>query len=300
MWIKEPGWITDRILFLGREESCVYLIGEDEYTIIGGGMAYVIPTLLEQFDQFNIDRNNITRLLILHAHFDHVGLVSHLQNTLPHLRVFGSSRAKELLERDDVANTIADMNRGMIAANGLETEAEAAGVILDPIRVDETVTGGDILTWGGVDLEIIYAPGHSSCSIAAYMPEEKALFASDGGGIPFGDTVFAAGNSNFTEYQKTLERFAEYDVEIHLAEHYGAFTGKDGRTFMDRSIRSAKETRTLLEDAYRKTGDVAESTKLVIEAFNAGAEGYFLPRPVMEMVIGQMMRHIATTMDAAG
>ena len=298
MWIKEPGWITDRILFIGREESCLHLVRGDEYTILGGGMAYVVPDLLEQFDRYHIDREKITRLLILHAHFDHVGAVSHLQNTLPNLRVIGSHRAKELLEREDVAHSIIDMNRGMIAANGME--AEARDVILDPIRVDETVGGGDRVTWGGVDFEIIDAPGHSSCSIAAYMPEEKALFASDAGGIPFGDTIFAAGNSNFTEYQKTLERFAQYDVEIHLPEHYGVFTDTDARTYMERSINSAKETRKLLEDAYRKTGDVAESTELVVEAFNTGADGYFLPRPVMEMVIGQMMRHIAKTMNAAG
>jgi len=278
----------------------MHLVRGDECTIIGGGMAYVVPALLEQLDQYGIDRESITRLLILHAHFDHVGAVSHLQNTLPNLRVLGSARAKELLERDDVAKSIIDMNRGMIAANGLEAEAEKAGVILDPIRVDETVTGGDFVTWGGVDLEIIDAPGHSSCSIAAYMPVEKALFASDGGGIPFGDTIFAAGNSNFTEYQKTLERFAEYDVEIHLPEHYGVFTGEDARTFMGRSIESAKETRALLEDAYAKTGDVTESVHIVVETFTTGADGYFLPRPVMEMVIGQMMRHIAKTMDAAG
>ncbi|MBN1882469.1 MAG: MBL fold metallo-hydrolase [Deltaproteobacteria bacterium] len=298
MWIKEPGWITDRILFLGRKESCVYLTGQDEHTIIGGGLAYIVPELLTQLDRYGIDRDRITRLLILHAHFDHVGVVSHLQNTFPNLRVIGSPRAKELLSRDDVANTIIDMNRGMFAANGMETEAR--DVILEPIRMDETVTGGDLVTWGGVDFEIIDAPGHSSCSIAAYMPEEKALFASDAGGIPFGDMIFAAGNSNFTEYQQTLKRFSAYDVDIHLAEHYGAFTDEEGRTFMGRSIQSAKETRKILEDAYRKTGNIAESTGLVTEAFTAGSEGYFLPRPVMEMVIGQMMRHIAKTMDASG
>jgi glyoxylase-like metal-dependent hydrolase (beta-lactamase superfamily II) len=300
MWIKEPGWISKRILFIGKEESCMHLVRGDECTIIGGGLAYIVPDLLEQLDRYDIDRKSITRLLILHAHFDHVGAVSHLQNTLPNLRVLGSPRAKELLSRDDVAKNIIDMNRGMIAANGLEAEAEKTGVILDPIRVDETVSGGDRVTWGGVEFEIIDAPGHSSCSIAAYMPEEKALFASDSGGIPFGDSIFAAGNSNFTEYQKTLERFAEYDVDIHLPEHYGVFTGEDARTFMERSIEAAKETRTLLEDAYAGTGDVSESIKIVVEAFTAGSDGYFLPLPVMEMVVGQMMRHIAKTMDAAG
>ena len=37
MIIDQPGEITDKILFLGRHESNVYLLnGGDEYIIIGG------------------------------------------------------------------------------------------------------------------------------------------------------------------------------------------------------------------------------------------------------------------------
>jgi glyoxylase-like metal-dependent hydrolase (beta-lactamase superfamily II) len=163
--------------------------------------------------------------------------------------------------------------------------------------VDDTVSGGDVVNWGGVELQIIDAPGHSSCSIGVYMPEDRALFASDAGGIPFGDGIFASGNSNFTKYQQSLERFAAYDVEIHLAEHYGAFTGEEGRSFMKRSIESAKRTRRYLEESYARTGDIKESTAELTELIMEEAQGYFLPKPVMEMVVEQMVRHIAKVMD---
>jgi glyoxylase-like metal-dependent hydrolase (beta-lactamase superfamily II) len=297
MWIKEPGWITDTILFLGREESCVYLIKGDEYTIIGGGMAHIIPDVLEQLKRFDIEESKITRLLILHTHFDHVGIVSFFQRRWPHLRVVSSARGKSLLEEERVKETIRNMSRGLVSMHGMDKALEEIGVGFDDIVVDETVTGGDRVVWGGVEIEIIDAPGHSSCSIGAYLPAEKALFASDAGGIPYGGRVFASGNSNFTQFQESLERFATYDVEIHLAEHYGAFTGEDGRKFMARSIESAKETRALLESSYRKTGDIEASTAEITDVFMDAAAGYFLPRPVMEMVVRQMMKHIAKTVD---
>ena len=297
MWIKQPGPITDRILLLGREESCVYLLKGDEYTIVGGGMVYVVPDVIEQLKKFGIDENKITRLLILHTHFDHTGMVATLQKRWKNLKVYASPRGKELLATPDVAAQIRALNEGLISMHKMEERVRQFGVSLDAIRVDATVTGGDRPVWGGVPLEIIDAPGHSSCSIAAYIPEDKALFASDAGGIPYGDMIFASGNANFTKYQQTLERFATYDVSIHLSEHYGGFTGKDGRQFMGRSIAAAKETRAILEESYKRTRDVEKSKKEITDTLTEGAKGYFLPRPVMEMVIGQMLRHIAKVID---
>ena len=101
------------------------------------------------------------------------------------------------------------------------------------------------------------------------------------------------------EYEQTLERFRQYDVDIHLAEHYGAFTGDDARQFMPRSIESARETRKLMEESYARTGDAEKSTKELTDLIMERAPEYFLPREVMAMVIGQMMRYIAKTQSGA-
>ena len=60
MIIDQPGKVTDRILLLGRRESCVYLLkGRNEYALLGGGMVSIVPDVLEQLDAFNIDENKI-------------------------------------------------------------------------------------------------------------------------------------------------------------------------------------------------------------------------------------------------
>jgi glyoxylase-like metal-dependent hydrolase (beta-lactamase superfamily II) len=293
MRITEAGWITDRILMLGREESNVYLLKGDEYSIVGGGMISIVPDILEQLTRFGIEEAKVTRLLVLHTHFDHCGIVPFFSKRWPQLRVVGSGRGRELLANPKVVESISFLSQSLIAERSMEEKAKELGLTFDRAEVHETVSGGEMVNWGGVELEIIDAPGHSSDSIAAYMPAEKALFASDAGGIPFGDDVFAAGNSNFTKFQQTLERFNAYDVEIHLAEHYGAFTGEDARNYMPRSIAAAKETRRLLEESYSRTQDVEKSTQELTDLIMKRAPDYFLPRQVMAMVIGQMMKYIA-------
>jgi len=298
MWITKPGPVTDDILLLGKEESCVYLIKGEEHTIIGGGMTYIVPDILNQFKKFVIDEKKITRLLILHSHFDHIGIAPFLKRRLPQMKVVGSARARELLSTPKVMDYNKDMNMALVAARGVEGKAKELGITIDDLVIDEVVKGGERVVWGGVELEIIDAPGHSSCSIAAYMPKARALFASDAGGIPFGEEIFASGNSDYDKYEESLRKFAGYDVDIHLAEHYGAFTEEEGRGFMARSIASAEETRRILEESYRRTKDIDKSSaEIAGELMKGAAEGYFLPKELMELVIRQMLKHIAKKVE---
>ena len=294
MFIDRPGKITERILLLGRRESCVYLLkGKGEYALIGGGMAYIVPEILDQLQIHDIEEEKISRIIILHSHFDHCGIVEFFKNRWPRAVVTASARARELLETPKVIETVARLNRNMIRRYGREKQAENLGLDISRITVEEAVDDGDVLSCGDLAMQILEVPGHSSCSIAIYVPSEKALFASDAGGIPFGDRIFTAANSNFDLYQQSLQKMMQYPVEVLLAEHYGAVTGKDGRVFLKKSAAAAEQTRHLIEASYARTGDIQKSADEVTDLLMAGAPEDFLPREVIAMVVGQMLRFIA-------
>ena len=297
MIIQEPGRVTERITLLGRKESCIYLLdGGSEYAMLGGGMTYVIPDILSQLANLGIYVRRISRIIILHAHIDHVGVVSFFKRRWPWLTITASQRARENLLKPKMAKAILDFNTLLLSQAHMAERASEFGLDLENIEVDEVVKEGDIITCGDRTLEIIETPGHSSCSIAVYIREEKALMASDAGGIPFGDQIFTGANSNFDQYQASLEKMARYPALVHMAEHYGAFTGQDARQFLPRSIASAKTTRTLIEESLKRTGDVDQTVAEIAQMLAQEAKGYFLPMEVMTMVLGQMTRYLAKTL----
>lgn len=299
MIIKDPGKVTDRITLLGRDESCVYLVdGGDEAALLGGGMAYIIPDVEKQIEDFKIDVKKIRRLVIHHSHFDHVGVIPYFKKKWPWATITASETAGKQLVRPKVVEVIAGLNLAILNDKGMGGRADELGVNVDSIIVDETMGDGDQALLGDLTLQFLYVPGHSSCSMAVYIPEEKALSASDAGGIPYGDYVFAAANSNFDLYQQSLEKMAELDVNVHMAEHYGALTEEDGRGYMKKAIESAAATRRLIEDVYAKTKDEARTTGEIIEVMEKEAAGYFLPKEIMSMVVGQMTRFIANKANA--
>ena len=294
MKIDQPGWVTDRILLLGRKESCVYVLkGNGEYILLGGGMVHIVPDLLNQLDEFGIGEDGIKRIIILHSHFDHCGIVPFFKKRWPWAMVTASEKAKSLLSAPKVIASIAHLNQKLIETYGRGQAAEELGLSFEGIEVEETVKEDDVIVCGDRSIKILEVPGHSTCSLAAYVPEEKALFASDAGGIPKGDKVFTAANSNFDLYQQNLKRMAELDIEFYFAEHQGAMTGIDAREYLHKSMNSAAETRRLIESSFRNTRDekkcTEEMTELLLEKYSVD----FLPRDVFQIVVGQMVHYIA-------
>jgi glyoxylase-like metal-dependent hydrolase (beta-lactamase superfamily II) len=279
---------------LGRLESCFYLVEDQKQSmILGGGMAHVVPDVMHQLDKLQINAQHITHIVILHAHFDHCGAVPYFKKRWPWVKVVASQRAAELLEKPHVLDGIARMNQLAVRRMGLGEAARKEGYWFEDLKIEATVSEGDRLTCGGLELDVIEVPGHSSCSMAIHLPAPKALFVSDALGIYYQGVHQPAPNSNFDFYQQSLEKLARYAPEVILMEHFGAVTGMDARGFIPDAMTATRQLRELIESTYRRTRDVEQCTREITELFLQRPADAFLPEAVRATVAGQMVRFIA-------
>jgi len=298
MRIRHAGRVCDGIWCLGRLESDVYLLeGRDSSLIISGGISAIIPDVLSQFKSFKIDESRITGLLILHAHFDHLGIIPFLKRRMPQLKVYASSRAWKVLTNPkaiETINTFSSFTNELLGAKQSLSSFDAEW--RDDVK-GTTIGEGEALDLGSMTVKIMETPGHSSCSISAYVPEMKALFASDGGGIPFRDEIIPSGNSNYTQFEQSLMRLNALDVEYLCADHYGYVTGDEARSFIGNAIEAAKLFRELMETVYRRTGSIDDAVNELVENTMATHSDYFLPKDILTTVYQQMMKHIASVSE---
>ncbi len=296
---REAGRVNHRIWYLGREESGVYLVeGREGSMILNGGMSYIVPDVLGQMAEFGIDEGTIRWLTVLHAHFDHVGVVPFFKRRLPEVKVLASARAWELLESPKVVDTVNSFSA--VVAQRMGRAPACAGLDLawrDDVR-GAAVGEGDEISLGDLTVRFLETPGHSSCSISAYVPELRALFPSDGGGIPYRDTIITSGNSDYTQFQRSLERLAGLPVDYYCADHYGFVTGEEAGAFARRAADVAAKWRGFMEGVYRRTRDVDESARKLTAAFYHENPDYILSPEIFEGVFRQMVRHIARGLEA--
>jgi glyoxylase-like metal-dependent hydrolase (beta-lactamase superfamily II) len=298
MRIRKPGKVREGIWCLGREESGVYLLeGDDSSMIISGGMSYIVSDILQQFNEFGIDEKRMKKLLILHSHFDHVGIVPFIKRRHPKIEVYASQRGWEVLQMDKAILTINEFGRNVARRMGKGDVYSAYDLEWRKDVSGTTIREGDRIDLGGLEISILEIPGHSSCCIAAYVPELKALFPTDGGGIPFDKTIVSSGNSNYTQYQQSLERLKDLEVDYYCADHYGYVTGAEAREFISRSIESAKKNRAWMEEVYRSTRDIDAAAQELTSSFYQENPDYFLSPEIFLDVYRQMVRHMATVME---
>lgn len=298
MRIQKPGKVREGLWCLGREESGIYLLeGEKGFMLISGGMSYIVPDLLQQFKDFQIDENRITNILILHSHFDHVGIIPFFKRRHPHLEVLGSIRAWEIIGMEKTIPTINEFSRNVARRMGKEHLYSEYDLEWRNDISGKAIREGDQIDLGGVEVSILEIPGHSSCCLAAYVPKFKTLFPTDGGGIPFKDTIITSGNSNFTQYQESLERLKDLPVETYCADHYGYVVGEEAQSFIPQTIEMAKRKRTEMEEAYRATRDIDAAAKKLITSFYDENPDYFLSPEIFLDVHRQMIRHIASILE---
>jgi len=298
MRIRKPGKVREGVWCLGRKESGVYLLeGKDGSMIMSGGMSYIIPDILEQIKEFEIDESRINKVLILHSHFDHVGIIPFFKRRNPHIELFGSERAWELLKMEKAIVTINEFSRNVTKRmNREETYSTYDLEWRDDIR-GSIVREGETIDLGDLTVSVFETPGHSSCCIAAYVPALKTLFPTDGGGIPFDETIITSGNSNFTKYQESLERLKPLEVDYYCADHYGYVVGEEAGQFIPMTIEMAKKKRSQMEEAYRATRDIDAAAKLLISSFYKESPDYFLSPDIFYDVHRQMIRHIASVIE---
>ena len=294
---QNPGKVCDGLWYLGRPESGVYLLeGRAGSVIISGGMSYLVPALLHQFDEFGLREDRIQGIIILHAHFDHIGIVPFFRRRNPGLKIYASARAWQILSESKNIDTINQFSGRIIDRMKIHVPYSADELDWPVGLSGEIIPEGDAINLGNREIQVFETPGHSSCSISAYVPQIRALFPSDGGGIPYKGTIIASANSNFTLYLESLKKLEMLQVDYLCADHFGYIYGNEARSYISSSIDLARKERTRLEEIYRHSFDVDAAAREMASSFIRANPDYFLPLEIYEGVCRQMMRHIAKTM----
>ena len=271
MNIREPGPLSDHLLFLGDEKVCMYLLMGERSLLLGGGMSYVVPTVEAQLDRFGVDRSRIMGMLILHSHFDHCAAAPYFERAYPHWEIMGSQGTEKVFGMEKAVKNIAHLDKATRERYGVDGRFQDISLDFHAPNLTMALKEGDrIDLGGGVEVTILETPGHSKCSITAYAPGLKLLFPSDAAPVPAmkdGGFVVMA-NDSLPIYLQSLKRMAALTVDGICYEHCGAILGQDAESALRESLKLTGEK----ADFYR-------------QALASGADKKDLARSEVKMIL---------------
>ena len=186
--------------------SNVYTLGQDEVTIVDTGVGDALNDLSPKLRSLSLDPKNVVRILLTHAHFDHVGGIESLAK---------KASPKLLLHEEE--------------SNDMETFGLTVSRLLD----------GDQVDVGTRRFEVIHTPGHTPGSICLYDEKDRILLSGDtvfpDGG--FGRTDLPGGESR--RLIESLERLTRLQVDFLLPGHMEPVTS-NATTHLRMAYENAK------------------------------------------------------------
>ena len=211
-----------------------YLIrGGNGYTLIDSGWPNqgALDALKKGLGEINLNLQDITSIVITHAHMDHFGLAGMIREL---------SKAEIIMHEIEASHATPERWKAgpewwnWLLVNGLPEEDvrdlqeqnRKRGEFSWLVQPDRTVRGGEKLSIDSADLEIIWTPGHSPGHICLYDPARKILFSGDHilPVITPNVSLFPQSAANpLGSYTDSLKKMEQLDVDLVLPAHEHVF-----------------------------------------------------------------------------
>lgn len=204
---------------------------EQEMVLIDCGYSGFLPLLKDAAEKEGLEFNKLTKVIITHHDFDHMGALAQIKKEYPNIKILSSAEeekyisGKEKSLRLQQAEALYDQLPESEKENARNFHKMLESV--ENIKVDLGLQDKQFLDWCG-GIEVITTPGHMPGHISIYLKETKTLIAGDALVVENGELMIA--NPQYTldmqKAKESIRKLLSYKIEKILCYHGGIYSGK--------------------------------------------------------------------------
>lgn len=212
-------------------ENIIYPVvvsDENEMVLIDCGYPHFLPLIKEAFEKRGLDIKQLTKVIITHHDFDHMGSLAQLKREYPNVKILASIHDVKYINGEEKSLRLQQAEA--IYDQLPEEQKESAKVFhnllesIEHVNVDIELRNKDFFEWCG-GIEVIETPGHMPGHLSIYMREFKTLVSGDA--LVVENERLAIANPQFTldidMAKQSVKKLLNYDVDTIICYHGGVY-----------------------------------------------------------------------------
>ncbi len=223
--------------------NCYLIEGKDGWLMIDTGWytTDAFSSLKAGLKSLGLAIEDIATMIVTHVHPDHFGLAGRIKQIASEAELLIHRWESDLIESRYIKfSELREIMGTMLERHGvppldLATLQSASMPALQFVTVtlpDRVLYGGETISTGSYDLEVIWTPGHSPGHICLYEPQNQLLFSGDHILPTISSNVgyhVQSGDNPLGDYIYALHKLENLPVTKVLPAHEHAFTDLRGR-----------------------------------------------------------------------
>ena len=213
---------TIELNWMGRPRSIAAVLMESDgvHALIDPGPTSTLENLRAELKQRGRSVQDLDAILLTHIHLDHAGATGALVRENPRLAVFVHEFGA--LHMADPAKLLASAGR----LYGAEMDKLYGGMLPVPEENLRPLEGGETVTIGKRDFEVLYSPGHASHHLTYWDKQDGTAFVGDTAGISVeGDTFILPATPppdiDIELWNRSLDAIAALQPARLFLTHFG-------------------------------------------------------------------------------
>lgn len=297
---QAKGQIHEQIIAIPNAWYPAYIVrGREKNMMIDAGVNLLGPRYFTSIKDIFGDTGHLNYLFLTHSHYDHIGATYYLKKHIPSLRIGAHERVAGLLQKQSVLEMMNRLSGNHVDLLKYNTAGE--DLTLRPFEIDIRLKQGDEFDLGGLTCRVYEVPGHTRDSLAFYIPEIKALFASEAAGVLQGETgseIQAEFLASYRDYIDSLKFMISLKPEIVCLGHGWVLTHEDAADFLERALVETFRYRKLIETYLGAAGGNVERAIQEMGHAEYDVKGSILQERVAYMTnLSAQVKHIAELRD---
>ncbi|MBP1764285.1 MAG: beta-lactamase domain protein [Firmicutes bacterium] len=257
LWLlRDKGEIgMDRIIEVtaGKGGNAYLLMGDKKTALLECGMAYCGAALIGNIRQI-LQQKPLDYILITHSHYDHVGALPYIKKEWPGLKVLGAEYARKVFQSRTALKTIKQLSRQAAKhfhAGDIEEYDDAL------MKLDHSISDGDVLDLGGLRIKVIETLGHTKCSLS-FLINNDILFASESTGyMNMTGEITPCFLTSCSEAIKSIKKCQAINPRFIIPSHLRLTDKCDTFNYWEKCLAAVEEAKTfilqLADQGYEET-----------------------------------------------